>query len=153
MGALVSIVALRFQLQTTHVVRWRLLQRWDHFLCRRSFSMPGHYSRIPRLPANMDAIFCEKATNASETSDEPDTYCGSGWDTTCSSTLHCKAHSSICSDCQYRQRGLWSRGYASTEAGTKQRHEELYASTQQGAGTQQWLEEFVIMRHFSNLAS
>ena len=36
-GALVFIVALRFEVQTTRMVRWKLLERWVHSLCRASF--------------------------------------------------------------------------------------------------------------------
>ena len=36
-GALVSIVVLHFQWQTTHIVGWKLIKWWVHSLCRAAF--------------------------------------------------------------------------------------------------------------------
>ena len=67
-GALVPIVALRFQLQTTHMDKWKLLERQFHSLCQASFA------HTMCLPANMDAIDWGKATIAREPNNEHNPY-------------------------------------------------------------------------------
>ena len=76
------------------------------------------------------------------------------------SPLHCKAQARPPSVAvASTARGKWGRGgYTSAEAGMQQEHEELCASTQQEhnelyARMQQRHEEFLIICHFSNLAS
>ena len=151
MGALVFIVALRFRCKLC-------AQSGGNYWSDEFIFNAGHHLRIPRLPANMDAICWGQATKAREPSNEYNPYAlallskqrtrpirvssaqecegrNSRWQWLCHSPLHCKAKASInctCS-CQYPKGGWGLGGYTSAGAGTQQRldYEELYESTQQ----------------------
>ena len=150
-----------FQLQTTHMVRWQLLERWVHSLSWASFT---HTTSIGKHGRRL----LEKGYNSQRTKQWTQPIRGSSarecggrsskWLWLRHLPLHCKAQGLHLQWLPVTLGGcMGSWRLYQRWAGTQQEYEELHASTQIGhdelyAGMQQRHEEFLIMRNFSDLA-